>query len=314
LRLGGVTGVTIFFTLSGFLITRLLLAEHESQGRIALGAFYARRALRLVPAFAVMVAVMGVVVWSLGMPVREYILQSALALGYVSNIARINEVNMGPLGHTWSLAVEEQFYLVWPLLLVFLLRGRLRSWIVPLLALSVVGSLALRYANLSDYFRSHDALDVNVFALGLGALVAVFAHTRERLPAIPSWVPVAVIVACLVPQASSDEEFFPLSVAISPLTALATAALLVSVHNSDGPAWLRSRPMQWFGVRSYAIYLWHAPLLMFGHGWGEKAVVLAVSVVLAMLSRTYVEQPALKLKRRFEKVRTTFSAPNVRGD
>jgi peptidoglycan/LPS O-acetylase OafA/YrhL len=303
LRLGGSVGVTIFFTLSGYLITRLLLTEHESHGRIALGAFFARRALRLVPALAVVVAVVGVVVAVLGLPLRQYALQSAFALGYVSNAARMAGFDMGPLGHTWSLAVEEQFYLIWPLLLLVLLRGRLRRWVPGLLGLAVGASLLLRYANLDDYLRSHDALDVNAYALGIGALVAVFA-ARGRLPAIPGWVGPAGIVVSLVPQASTLETLYPLSVAIAPLAAISTAAILVSVHRTGGPEWLCAAPMRWVGIRSYAIYLWHYPLLLLmpSDRWREKALVLAATVVLATLSRRFVELPAMRLKRRFEKV------------
>lgn len=304
LKLGGVVGVTIFFTLSGYLITRLLLAEHDGHGRIAVGSFYARRLLRLAPAFLVMVAVVGVVVRLAGLSLRHYALEAVLSLGYVANFARIGGIDMGPLGHTWSLAVEEQFYLVWPFLLVLLLRRRLSAWLPWVLSAVIVVSLVLRYAFIGDYLRAHDALDVNAYALGMGALVAVLARSGRRLSRLPAWLGPAGIVLALIPQAPDLATLYPLSVAISPLAAVATAAVLVTTQNAGGPAVLRARWMRWVGTRSYAIYLWHYPLLLLlpSERWREKALVVAVSVLAAVVSRRVVELPALRLKRHFERV------------
>ncbi|CCG04996.1 acyltransferase family protein [Blastococcus saxobsidens] len=305
LQLGGAVGVTVFFTLSGFLITRLLLVEHERHGVIRLRAFYARRLLRLAPAFVAMVAVVGIVVNAVGLSLRHYALEAALSLGYVANIARINGVDMGPLGHTWSLAVEEQFYLVWPVVLLLILRRRLASaWMPWLLGGIIAASLLVRYANLDDYMRSHDALDVNAYALAIGAFVAVLAHSGRRLPRIPAWVGLAGIVLTLVPQAPDLPTLYPMSVAVSPLAAVATATVLVSCHHSGGPALLRLPLMRWGGVHSYAIYLWHYPLLLLmpSDRWREKALIMVISVIAAVLSRHLVELPALRLKHRFERV------------
>jgi peptidoglycan/LPS O-acetylase OafA/YrhL len=106
----GFNGVAIFFTLSGFLITRLLMEEHEGNGEISLGRFYARRALRLLPAFGSMVAVTALIgLASLGDALR--------ASSYMANWWLAADIHLGPLSHTWSLSIEEQFYLAWPLIL-----------------------------------------------------------------------------------------------------------------------------------------------------------------------------------------------------
>ena len=120
----GTVGVSVFFVLSGFLITRLLLEEHRATGAVRFGNFYARRALRLLPAMAVMLAIVGT--WgAVSGEINAPVLWPAL---YLSNIAVASGVDVGVFTHTWSLALEEQFYLVWPLVLLWALRtGRGRT-------------------------------------------------------------------------------------------------------------------------------------------------------------------------------------------
>jgi len=126
--LGGYTGVDIFFVLSGFLITSLLVQEWRDTGRISLRKFYIRRALRLLPALCVLLLVLGVGVKLFGLYLHVTLATLLAALFYVANWAlAFDTLDMGALHHTWSLSVEEQFYILWPLMLIGMLRARLRD-------------------------------------------------------------------------------------------------------------------------------------------------------------------------------------------
>jgi peptidoglycan/LPS O-acetylase OafA/YrhL len=303
LRMGGAVGVTIFFALSGYLITLLLLAEREITGGIALRAFYARRALRLLPAFVLMASVVGVwSIWWRNVPPSTYLADALPALLYVANLARIAGVDLGVMGHTWSLAVEEQFYLLWPALLLMVLASRAARWLPQLLAMIIAASLAVRYATLEDYTRSHDALDVNMYALAIGALVAVYAR-RGSLPKVPAWPGAAGIALALAPQAS-EQDFGVMSVAVSPLAALATGLILINLSTQGGMRALRWRGSRWIGELSYGIYLWHFPMLLL---WPDQSPSGRVQAVLAALMAAYlshrlVERPALRLKGRYQQM------------
>ncbi|MGH1548331.1 acyltransferase family protein [Leifsonia poae] len=128
----GGLGVDIFFVISGFLITRILLRQHHKTGRIRLGSFYLKRMLRLYPALLAMVAVFAVLWFTLGVSIRDAVTSWIASLLYVSNIVMAHTaIPMHSLRHTWSLAMEEQFYLVWPILLILFLWAKLparRSW------------------------------------------------------------------------------------------------------------------------------------------------------------------------------------------
>jgi peptidoglycan/LPS O-acetylase OafA/YrhL len=172
---GGFLGVDVFFVLSGFLITTLLLQEHAAQGRISLRRFYARRALRLLPALAVLVAIAVVLRFALS-PAnanRPSALGFVGMIFYVANWVEIYRHSaLGPLfSHTWSLAIEEQFYLVWPVILTFLLRRRLRlGTIAALVSAGIVAAAAWR----AWYWHSH---------FGSRSFVDYYFAVQNRLPA-----------------------------------------------------------------------------------------------------------------------------------
>jgi peptidoglycan/LPS O-acetylase OafA/YrhL len=268
----------VFFTLSGYLITDLLLGQREATGRLQLGDFWLRRARRLLPALFLMLAV--VVAWvtlldrSLLAGLRGDVLA---AVGYVSNWWNIvGEASYftrfgppPPLDHLWSLAVEEQFYLIWPWLLWLGLRyvpGRytLASLTLAGAALSAF-AMALIYQPGVDPTRVYEGTDTRAFGLLIGAALAMVWPSRElradhiklrgRLLLDGAAVVGLVVIGILIWRTSEYSPFLYKGgiVLLSVATALVLTAL---VHPAS---WLGVavgwRPLRWIGVRSYGIYL-----------------------------------------------------------
>jgi peptidoglycan/LPS O-acetylase OafA/YrhL len=290
----GTAGVTLFFVLSGFLISGLLLHEQSTHGTIAVGRFWQRRAIRLLPALLAFLTLTSLLLLALG-ATAEYVGSGVFwSLSYAMNWAMSANLYHGPLGFAWSLAVEEQFYLLWPLLLPLVLRtGRPLRWLVGL----AVASAALRLVMFStgswSWWRAYAGTDVNAYALLLGAGLAVLrARGQARLP---SWAgPVALaaftctfLVENLLPYATAELWAF------SPAFALAGVVLLAAA--ADDPGWLAPRWLTYFGAVSYGWYLWHCPLTATvekqGGGMLLATVVAVIALGLAEVSRRYVEQP-----------------------
>jgi len=291
-RGGGLTGVTLFFVLSGYLITSLLVREHERSGRISLTAFYLRRARRLLPALVAVVIVVSVVALAVGAG-TDALTDAAAALFYVGNWATIPEggLGLGTLSHTWSLAVEEHFYLDLPLVIGFALPRMSRRQLLLLLAAGIVASAAVRVwlvaVGATDQ-RVAFGSDTRAESLLIGCAIALLPAVR--LPAI---VPVlGLVVAASVMRYTPDGLTIGLSV-----VALVSAAAVTST--ADGRGWLGWRPLAYLGRISYGIYLWHYPL-MFGvalhFGWEGDAVgvtLIAVSIAAAAISYRWIESPWL---------------------
>jgi peptidoglycan/LPS O-acetylase OafA/YrhL len=322
---GGLLGVGIFFTLSGYLITDLLLAQQATTGRLHMVSFWQRRARRLLPALFVMLAV--VAGWvALFQSAQLSALRGAMAgaVGYVSNwwliahnssyFARFGPPS--PLGHLWSLAVEEQFYLLWPWLVLLglrLVRGRpeksaayrLASATMLLAAASAL-LMALLYHPGYDPTRVYDGTDTRAFALLAGAALA-FARPSRARPAEPgrrgrilldgAGAAGLVVIAVLVWRTSQYSPFLYRGGIV--LLSLATAAVVAAVAS---PASLLGRmlgwgPLRWLGVRSYGIYLWHFPIIVLttpangAESLARGCLQVAASVVLAALSWRFIEEP-----------------------
>jgi peptidoglycan/LPS O-acetylase OafA/YrhL len=297
----GTTGVTLFFTLSGFLITRLLLQERLASGRIDLRRFYKRRAQRLGPALLAMLAVVAVlsVVGALSMrPVLLSLLQ-------VANIAEASGQNMGLLDHMWSLSMEEQFYLLWPALLLFLTRARRWDAIMPLLGATAVASVIVRTAlelHGAPAARIMLAPDTRADALLIGCALGIVVHRIPPRVARLSGLMGAVVLLAVLPAGPYG------SWTLLPV-ALASAAVICWIVTSDGQSRglriLATTPLVRVGRISYGIYLWHMlaltmlwPVASSGARLGLAAA--ASSVGLAYLSNRFIERPFLRSPSRNE--------------
>ncbi|MEA2842953.1 MAG: hypothetical protein QOJ69_624, partial [Actinomycetota bacterium] len=336
---GGFLGVDLFFVISGFLITSLLLAEWQTSGSLRTLRFWGRRALRLLPALIVLLVVVSVAVPLLA-PDQGYRLRGDVVagLGYVSNWRLIfeqqsyfQEIGRPPvLQHLWSLAVEEQFYLLWPLVLFVLLipMGRARRephrLIWPVLALAAVsaGLMAMLYDPDLDPSRVYFGTDTRAAGLLIGAALACIplrwnpSATRgipRRL--VLEAVGVAAVgglCLCVVKVDQFDPRLYRGGfVAVAVLAAVAVA---VVTHPAS---WvgrvLACGPMVWLGRRSYAVYLWFWPVLMMTRAHSDVplsglpllALQIALTLALADASYRWVERPirAGALGRAWREVR-----------
>lgn len=309
---GGHMGVTVFFVLSGFLITTLLLAEHHRYGRIDLRAFWLRRAARLLPGL-LLVALVHTVFWSTQDGVVKTLLPVLAALAYAGSIFAGFWRLMGKITWSWSLSVEEHFYLVWPPVLLRLLRGAQHR---PLLgaagvALAIVAVATGLRVWFVDSVRWHDMLYYSTFtrmdALAVGCLAALFAW-RYALPAprLLGWLSAAVLLYCFVsPELTIGHA--SLNLWGLPLGTVAAAVLVTSVTQCRDALLARVlsvRPLVHLGVVSYGLYLWNllpgrALMELRGHHPGHVLTVLSWLAILACVELSYrcVERPVLAWAR-----------------
>ena len=314
---GGFVGVDVFFVISGFLITSLLVREAERSGRVSLVAFYARRARRILPAatLVLVATIVGSVLLLSAVESSSAIEDAVWATFFAANIKLTidgtdyfnAEAAPSPLQHYWSLAVEEQFYLVWPLLVLLLcvlvVRAHrpIRDVAVPVLTLIVVASFAWSVVQTgSDTVTAYFSPFTRAWELALGALAACLATRIEKLRsdllALASWVGLAMVfVAALT---FDESTLFPGYAAALPV--VGSALLLVGGLGAAawGPqAGLSLAPVRTIGDWSYSLYLWHWPLLILaGAVWGEPSgwyglAVIAVATALSGLTYVFVEQP-----------------------
>jgi peptidoglycan/LPS O-acetylase OafA/YrhL len=314
---GGFLGVSVFFTLSGFLITSLLLAEHQRTGRIDLGAFWVRRLRRLLPAS--LLALGGIGVFGLTVATAEQAERLggdvAAAVGYVANwrflvgdtsyAALWSEPS--PVLHFWSLAIEEQFYLLLPLVAIGALAvGRGRRWplglaLMALFVLSVRTTLAIG-PDRPD--RIYFGTDTRAAELLAGALLAVgLAVVGPRLAAVGSrWasglgVGAIGALGLLVVAVDTTTRWLYLG-GFAAVSLLSVVAIVGAIHDGPLARALGCRPLRWLGIRSYGIYLYHWPVFLWldapatgRDGVALLALRLAVTLVLAEASFRFVEQP-----------------------
>lgn len=260
---GGIIGVQLFFALSGWLITTLLLEERESSGRVDMPRFYTRRVRRLYPALIVLVVFDSMVGLAQGRPIGE---SSLVVLAYVANLGAITGWSAGWLGHAWTLAVEEQFYASWP----WITRLRINRTLVGWVALAVaVATVAARTR--VPYSQAYHLLRWD--AIGLGCAAAAFGWRPRPALYAAGWV---VAIAVAQPLIGTN--------AMLTITALAAGVI---VAGSRDVKWLAHPWLIWAGRRSYGLYLWHVWWLRFG--WSPW-LALVLSLVTAEASWRVVER------------------------
>jgi peptidoglycan/LPS O-acetylase OafA/YrhL len=273
----GFVGVDVFFVLSGFLITGLLVEQLDRTGRIDLHAFYARRVRRIVPAaLVVLVATLAaaqLVLSPLDLPrVTDDVMTAGLSVANVHFALGATDyfapVDPSPVLHYWSLGVEEQFYLLWPIVLIAAARlGRPRLAMAVAVAVVCVASFALSAAvTTPSPAWAYYSLPTRAWQLAAGALVALARPAIGRLPrpvgAFVGWVGVGLLAAALVTIGPTTE--YPGLAALLPT--LAAVALIASGGRGGSPGWLAltRAPLRFLGRISYSLYLWHWPILVLG--------------------------------------------------
>lgn len=309
---GGFLGVDLFFVLSGFLITTLIYDEQRETGRLDVRAFLVRRGVRLLPAlYAMLVAVIAYVVVSSG-DIAAVLRGTRDAVLYVSNWARSWDTNPSPyFGHLWSLAIEEQFYIVWAIVAAIVVPVRRARRVIAagigVLIVAVMVQRARLYLAGEPVLLTYVRTDTRADALLIGALAAHLRHRWTWRPDESTWAAlvlgsVAVALAAFVSVSFVNQWLY-----LGGFTAIAACFAVLTLATVEGPlarARLLHHPrIQWFGRRSYGIYLWHYPVFRVvgerAHMLPPTAILLlawAATMGLAAWSWRFVEVPAQRIK------------------
>ena len=322
---GGFLGVDMFFVLSGFLITGLLLNEWAATGEVQLPHFYVRRALRLFPALSVVLGIYAVYFFG----VKGQFLTGhwgpmwqpfAATLFYVSNWIRAYRIiSLDMLDHTWSLAIEEQFYLLWPSALALMLRRNTsRGMLVAVVTTGIVASSVARamlWAPGGEAARAYNGLDTRAESLLIGALAAILLFSGVASRAIltrigrAGWMPSLGIVAFGIATCTWNAK--GLYHGGGTLFALAVVVVVIALVTEASTALSRvfaCSALVWVGKISYGLYLYHYPIFQSStlaamklSGTGKLLIAAILTLAVATISFYLLERPLLQLKAQFRR-------------
>ncbi|HEY2364990.1 MAG TPA: acyltransferase, partial [Polyangiaceae bacterium] len=314
---GGYLGVDLFFVLSGYLITSLLLAEHARTKRIDLGAFWIRRARRLFPALLSLMPAIALYCWRIAKPDELASLRAeALAtLGYVANWRAIVAhksywelfARPSPLEHTWSLAIEEQFYVVWPLVVASVL-SRFRARAITYVAIGFAVASMIEMAvlgNAESTSRAYMGTDTRATAILAGAALATFVPPRATFDARTVRFLDVLGVFALAGLATAWWKLDGMSPFLyrggfwsTQACGLALILCAIAGRASYVARFMSLAPLRYVGTISYGLYLWHWPVFvvlsgerLHVHGWRLFAIQIAITFAIAIVSFHFFEKP-----------------------
>ncbi len=317
---GGFIGVDVFFVLSGFLITALLCEEWRNNGTVSLRRFYLRRALRLLPALVLLLTVcdLFVVISSPDLAIK-FFRASVISLFYVANWAvAFDWVRMYAFLHTWSLSIEEQFYVLWPILLIVMLRMRVSKRVIAAVAVAgIIAAIATRavlWSHHVPYARVYAGLDTRGDALLTGCLIGLLASWNwlpssrlgRRISSVGMVVGMVVLAAFVVVLKVEVPYVWYIPYGITPIASGLMLVGLLVAPIAPLNAILRHPTVVWIGRLSYGLYLWHYPIFIRSeaiipreqYGWIAFVVPAALSFAAAAASFYLLERPLLRLKNR----------------
>lgn len=315
----GYIGVDIFLVLSGFLITALLLKEYEQCGQISLKFFYMRRALRLLPALFTMLATLMLVsvIFFDAQRVIYNLIDSSLAIFYVANWRKnFGIYHPNWLAHTWSLALEEQFYIIWPLVAISVLKTRLSMhYLATKIIIAAAGwwiyRLAISATSL-PYHRIYHGIDTRADSLLIGCAIAAFIFTdqwqelRKQKNLLLFLGLIAIVFLSWVANYGGVQQNFMVTWGFL-LVAVSTVILLLNILSGPQNLFSRVFSLRWLvflGQISYGFYLWHYPIvrilrLQHFSSWEIFCLSGSIGLGLTVLSYYLIEKPCLKLKHKF---------------
>jgi peptidoglycan/LPS O-acetylase OafA/YrhL len=310
---GGWLGVDVFFVLSGYLITTLLLDERAGTGRVDLGHFYGRRARRLLPALFVLLAVLAITARLVpdASGFQDLRGDGFSALAYVANwhfayngASYFGAFSPSVLRHLWSLSVEEQFYVVWPVVLVVVLRrfgARAVGIVAFTLALASAVAMAAMYGNGAHIARIYFGTDTHAHGVLLGCALAAIEPARRNLPFLRTAALIAfagVIVGIATLDGTASVAYRGGIACVGALTAVVIAGIVTPAGSGVLGALLSWHPLRALGRISYGVYLWHWPVLVFVtaqragfSGWSLLVFQLVLTLALAIASFVLIERP-----------------------
>jgi peptidoglycan/LPS O-acetylase OafA/YrhL len=336
--IGGFLGVDVFFVLSGFLITVLLVKEWQRRGAVSLRRFYARRALRLLPA-VLLLCVFLLIVGPVGTGVAA---RNALWKGVAGTLFYFQNwqqaLGLLPIlqltDHTWSLAIEEQFYLVWPALLlgtIFFARRRgrdpLRAALILALALAAASALLriVMWSGVGSEVRLYYGTDTRADSLLIGAALGIayasgrLERLRRLLPALAPLALLAIFATFGFAHRDSSRLYLGGLTGFALICAILIGGIALAPDSPVGRL-LAIPPLVWLGRLSYGIYLWHWPVFRYLHearlglSWGPTQLVrIAVTLAAATISFYVLERPMLRLRHRFDPPADPPAADAVAG-